>query len=627
MMFRYMAIVWNDRNEADAATAASLLNRIIEVSPDLRVSLACSGMKVLCNAQERVPTNRCRLAGDSGIVLGTLFRTPSLGKEAYNQRLATLQQIDTRLVLDSGGQELIDKYWGRYIAFLNDARRGAKMIIRDPMGGLPCFICKHYGVTVAFSSLEDCLRTGVFRFTLNWRHVAARVALGSWTVRETGLQECMELQPGHCFRISSDKATQTALWSALAVAARGQLDDINVAASSLRAMVQSCTNSWASCYDSLLTDISGGLDSAIVAACLARAPSKPTLTGVKFNDAYTQPGEARRARLVADRMGYELVDIKLQHKPTPIDRLLAADLTVNLELDVGVCEALDAKNKLAHEHGATGLFNGDPGDVLFGATTREFGAIDYVHHHGLDKRALKICLDVALMTDRSWWSVVAEAIKKPKPISTRDLAEATMAYRHLPADRPRQVMKENSELYHPITPVACRVRGMSEFISLFTGGAQYYNYFGTEANNIDADPEPVYILRSQPLVELCLRIPPHIKNAGGRERWVARLAFMNDLPPEITSTLWKDPAPNCTHVRLLRSMGSIREFLNDGMLVKEHMLDRRMLQDALTIGPVRRAADPSEVQDYLMAELWVRRMTRALASDRHSSARPSAASA
>lgn len=623
-MLRYMALIWDEKREADARTVASLLNRILERSPDLRVSFECSGMKVLSNAEERMPTGRCHLSGESGIVLGTLFRVPDLGEAANNKRLTALQQRDSRLIVDSGGQELIDRYWGRYVAFVNDPTRGARMVIRDPMGGLPCFICKLHGVTVAFSCLEDCLGTGMFHFTLNWRHVAARVALGLWDVPDTGLQECLELRPGRRLRVSNGREVQSDLWSPLAVAARGTLDDLDLAAGQLRAMVQSCANSWASCYDNLLVDISGGLDSSIVAACLADAPSKPKVTALKFHDAYTRPGETRRAQLVADCTGYELVDVEIQHQPVPVHRLLAADLTVSLDYDVGVCEVLDAKNRVARECGATGTFNGNPGDVLFGASTKQFGVLDYVHRHGFDKHVLKIALDVALMTDRSWWSVLAEAIRKPLPMSQRDLATAVMAFRKLPGDRARQAVVENSDLYCAPARTADRAPGMSEFLSFFTRGMQYYNHFGT-ASKSDVDPEPVYVLRSQPLVELCLRIPPYIKNAGGRERWVARQAFMNDIPTEITSTFWKDPAPNCSHIRLLQSLASFRELLNDGMLMKENLLDRRQLRDALAVGPVRRAAYPSEVHDYLIAELWVRRMTKAIERNRRPSMWPAVA--
>lgn len=622
-MFRYLALLWHERNEADASTATSLLNRIVDVSPDLRISFECAGMTVLSNAVPgRVATGRCHLSGESGIVLGTLFRAPGLGEEASNARLTSLEQHASRLIVDSGGQELIDNYWGRYVAFINDPTRGAKLVIRDPMGGLPCFICKVGGVSVAFSCLEDCLSTGMFQFTLNWQHVAARVALGGWDMPDTGLQQCRELRPGRRMQLSRGREVQRELWSRSAVAARGTLDDLDLAADQLRAMTQSCTNSWASCYDSALVDISGGLDSSIVAACLARAPSKPRVTALKFHDAYTQPGETRRAQLVADHVGYELVDIDIQHQAIPVARLMAADLSVDLDLDVGVCEVLDARNHLARERGAAATFNGNPGDVLFGASTKEFGVLDYVHRHGFDNRVLKIALDVALMTDRSWWSMVAEGLRKPQPMSERDLAKITMEVRKLPSDRARQAVVEKIDLYCASAVAAGAPPGTSEFLSSFTRGMQYYNHFGTALKGGSAEPEPVYVLRSQPLVELCLRIPPYIKNAGGRERWVARQAFINAIPTQITSTFWKDPAPNCGQITLLQSMATFREFLNDGMLMKQHLLDEGKLREALAVGPVRRSAYPSEVHDYLIAELWVRRMSNALEKTRRSAEWP-----
>lgn len=619
-MFRYVTIIWNERDAAACSMAECIRERLSEVSRDLQTLFECPGIRVLSTLQGQRAADSCQLWNNTGVVLGTLFRTAAVGEGTNGIRLKSLDQHETQLVLDSSGKELVDRYWGRYVAFARDAQRGAKLIVRDPMGGLPCFVCEWHGVTVAFSCVIDCLRTGLFNFTLNWRHVAARVALGALPLRETGLEECMEVHSGSCLRIHGTKAVQTNLWSPTAIdSMQRPLEDINSAASCLKVVTQSCMNSWASCYEDVLLDVSGGLDSAIVAACLAKAPSRPRITAVKFS-AQPLPGETRRARRVASRLGFELVEIEVQYQPIAISRILTADPTVNLDLDVGVPELSDQKVSLAHERGALGIFNGDPGDVLFGASTKEFGARDYVHRHGFDIRALRIALDVALLTNRSWWSVLAEALKKPSPGATWVMPSLIMAHRQLAADHARQLVAQHSDLYTPrAETMDCSPPGTSEFLMPFRRGSTYYNPSRTVLRDIDTHPEPVYVLRSQPLVELCLRIPPYIKNAGGRDRWVARRAFWNDTPAEIASTLWKDPAPGATHGMLLRTMASVRELLSDGILMREKMLDRRKLEAALAPGPVRRTSFASEVHDYLIAELWVRRMTSAL----ETSSRPS----
>ena len=56
----------------------------------------------------------------------------------------------------------------------------------------------------------------------------------------------------------------------------------------------------------------------------------------------------------------------------------------------------------------------------------------------------------------------------------------------------------------------------------------FYDPLGQEG-----DAERISPLFSQPLVELCLRIPTYVLTHGGWDRAVARRAFYDDLPPEI----------------------------------------------------------------------------------------------
>ncbi len=122
-------------------------------------------------------------------------------------------------------------------------------------------------------------------------------------------------------------------------------------------------------------------------------------------------------------------------------------------------------------------------------------------------------------------------------------------------------------------------------------------------------------LLSQPLVELCLRIPTYLLIKSGRDRALARLAFERDLPTEIVRRRAKGRADQ--HVRniLDANLDFVRELLLDGFLVRRGLLDRAALDLYLTRSRSPADFQYSEIlQEHACTEAWLRsRLTRSCA--------------
>jgi asparagine synthase (glutamine-hydrolysing) len=114
-------------------------------------------------------------------------------------------------------------------------------------------------------------------------------------------------------------------------------------------------------------------------------------------------------------------------------------------------------------------------------------------------------------------------------------------------------------------------------------------------------------LVSQPIVELCLRIPTYLHAAGGTDRAVARAAFAADLPPEILARTWKGAADRHLQAMLESHLGLIRETLLDGGLVRAGILDRKRLGEALSARSVGSRTHATELFGYFCTEVWLRR--------------------
>ncbi len=118
--------------------------------------------------------------------------------------------------------------------------------------------------------------------------------------------------------------------------------------------------------------------------------------------------------------------------------------------------------------------------------------------------------------------------------------------------------------------------------------------------------ETISPLLSQPLVELCLRIPSYTHFHEGRDRGLARRAFADAVPTPILARTWKDRVPGFPEEILRVNLPHIREMLLEGILVRERYLDRAALETALTGAALEATASVGEILDHMLVEAWLR---------------------
>jgi asparagine synthase (glutamine-hydrolysing) len=124
-------------------------------------------------------------------------------------------------------------------------------------------------------------------------------------------------------------------------------------------------------------------------------------------------------------------------------------------------------------------------------------------------------------------------------------------------------------------------------------------------------PEYVLPYYSQPVVELCLRIPAYLNIVGGRDRAIARMAFTDDVPPTILSRHWKDHPTGVLEAMVMANLPKARELLLDGVLVQQRLLDRARLEAHLKPDAVSSRMYGGELFDHFACEAWARRWATA----------------
>jgi asparagine synthase (glutamine-hydrolysing) len=172
---------------------------------------------------------------------------------------------------------------------------------------------------------------------------------------------------------------------------------------------------------------------------------------------------------------------------------------------------------------------------------------------------------------------------------------------------PRHVFesaRNDDTLVHPWIRAAEGVsHGLLWQILCLSVPSQFYESFGG-ATAIERTP----VLMSQPLMELCLRIPSYVWISGGRDRSIARRAFADVLPEAVVRRTQKGLADRYNRTMLDENTKFLREILLDGLLVNAGLLDRDALSGFLSEGETTTSYEYNDVlRQHLSTEVWLRR--------------------
>jgi asparagine synthase (glutamine-hydrolysing) len=598
-MYRFAAFSWNSKDLAKAAVAQRLTRILLSTSTDWQRALETPGLIVFHAPQPRGACHAYILKRHAGVVLGRLF-DDNLVEDCVPSD-PTFDDKETDLLIDSRGRRLVEHYWGHYVAFLRTSNGDARFIIRDPTGGLLCFLTNAAGIDVILSDMEDFVRLKLAHFSVDWDHLAAFFLHSRLITSTTGFREVSQLHAGECAAIRDDaettRMTRSFYWSPADVYQADTIEDPDEARAALRGVIRHCVEAWSSCYDSIVHRLSGGLDSSIVAACLANASVHSNVLCFHFFTETPEGDERSYARAAAQRAGYEIVERMVRASEGTLESQLnpARLATPAAQGFLPASELL--KQRLVTERRAGAVFSGQGGDHLFQQGRTKLIAAEYAHRHGIRPQLLTVVKDASRFTNESIWSVFGAVVGYgllgrsfdpymifEAPAILTDEARASIsphAYRHpwvenagrLPASKIQQVF----------FVVDCQT---------------FYLQFCPNA-------EQIHPLISQPIIEHCLRIPTYVLAHRGRARGLVREAFEADVPAKIINRQSKGGTTGYFNRLLIENASFLRTFLLDGVLASEGLLDRHELEKQLSQRELIRGTELQSILNAARAEAWL----------------------
>lgn len=603
-MLHYIAFSWDNQIAERASLAQRLIGRINSILPHWHCSLATEHLHVYHAGENTRSLRAYLLARNNGVVLGKLFNRRS--HTHPNDVDYALDNVDfnwheTIKIKNSKGRHLVDHYWGRYVMLLQEEKGVGVRILRDSTGAMPCMLMNVSGINVIFSHIEDCAAIGIVNNAINWDHVASYLWFPRLVTKDTGLDGVSMIQAGECLAISADRVASTYYWEPREIHDARILEDRRYAMNSVRDTIQDCVSAWASCYTNILHELSGGLDSAVVIACLSRGSTSANVICENFFTPEGEGDERLFAKEAAHHAGVELFETDLYASNQCLENIIDYTKVATPSGTKLVLEDMQPREALIKEHAIEAVFSGQGGDHFFQQRGTPLIAAEYAWRHGLTRGLMDVITDTSRISRQSLWTVMVTVVTsglfhrhadpyRQRVESTPLFTEATQdalqldnirhpwvdAAGHLPASKIEQILDivDSQNFYH----------------------SPYHHHV-----------EQVHPLISQPVIELCLQIPCYVLTYGGVNRALMRDAFRECVPPDIIRRTTKGGTTNFINRVLVRNLPFIREFLLGGILMTEGVLDRNKADTAVTESALVR--DPFllfPMLNAIRAEIWLR---------------------
>jgi asparagine synthase (glutamine-hydrolysing) len=516
-----------------------------------------------------------------GVIWGYIFER-SNGARIASAGHAGLTQGST--------EELLSRFWGGYLAIRTHA--GGVELLRDPSGGVACYHCEVDGCHLFTTQPVLLFEHGLLEPEIDWAIMAQSLAFSDLRPAATALRGVSELLPGVAAQVAGGTCQTRCLWSPWDFASpETEIRDRAAAISALHAAARMTLTAWGGCFARPLLEISGGLDSSIVAAGLALTPPAKCLT---FGPPPGDPDERPYARAVAEHLGLDLIELlpavdaidiarsDAGHLPRPCARAFSQALDRPIQV-------------LARELDVDAFVGGGGGDSVFCHLQSALPVLDRLEREGIGAGVLATALDIANQSRTNVWTVLRTAARRwgrrrsqlPSARPNRFLGRECVATLPWPAGNPW--------LEAPPSLGLGKKRHGWALLAIHN----HLEGYGREALAPHISP-----LMSQPILEVCLAIPSWLWIEGGNNRAIAREAFRDLLPATIIDRRTKGGFDTFAVQLIETNKPAIEAMLLDGALARERLLDSGAIQAFLR----GRFADNEGVAELLAlvdAEAWV----------------------
>lgn len=496
-------------------------------------------------------------------------------------------------------RRMFARLWGRYVGIQFGRGDQPCALLRDPSGARECIAWRHGGLLLITASAADWL---IRRLRPDWRINRARLAQALHDpLASTGpllLDGPVALLPGSLQPLPLETPAAQ-LWRPADIA-RASLDDRSAprdAARRLAAALDETVPALANISAPVAAEVSGGLDSSLVAASLVKAAPGAVRLWLNAVGATPEADERPYVEALAAHLGIAPQSVPHATGPgSPADlEDASSDFRPGLN---GLDRPHDADwARRCEAAGVTGLMTGKGGDsILLQRATAEVFA-DLWRERGWRALRAPDVLELARANEISLWTLITRA---------RRAAQRG----HPPPRRDHPVL---SPLEAPFTPHPW-IEGLDAFgpakALQIAGVADSVSRHGSSILTRVVDVR--HPLCAQPVIETCLSMPAAVLTTGGRDRGLARLAFRDRLPPLILERRSKGDMTSIYGRKVQNNLDLLRPWLLEGRLAALGLLDADAVDRELSREALLWRGRYSTLSVAAAYEAWVRVWERRL---------------
>jgi asparagine synthase (glutamine-hydrolysing) len=409
--------------------------------------------------------------------------------------------------------------------------------------------------------------------------IRAQAARGDYLTRETALAEVTSLEAGERLSCNDDSIDRAFFWNPCRISQSQAIPQFDAASGALRDETLRAIASWASRYRTVALQLSGGLDSSIVLAGLKAAPTAPRIYAVNWYSTECTADERSFAQTMATLARVPFVTIE-RDSDGALPMFLRCSRTARPVLNFTAPGHALAIGAVARTYACDAVFDGELGDNVFGTPYTAEPMVDFFARYGLRPQILTIARDLARVRRISLWRALSDGVALHRSAGWRssrlaltriiDASEQSLTS-FVTRDALEEYRREEERFIHPwfqeefaATPTAIPLI----YALIVTTSTSYHAPF-----DVPEDPPYIRPLISLPLVEVALRIPGALSIRGGWNRAVARAAFSNELSKKVLLRTTKMNFDSWVRLAIHKNTQWLRDFLLDGILARERILD------------------------------------------------------
>lgn len=582
-MIDFLGLRWDREDEAACLTAAHLVRIAMGHGGDGRVwtaHLDRPGLWLASASRRKLP-GQLVLADGMCAIFGLRFTRTG--------RVFDDREICDRILARDGFRALCvwltRERWGAYVAISHDPADPARVALyRDPIGAIDCATWRSNGVRVVTSCPGRWLAAAPPVFAgIDWRHLAALLAFPG-LVRNGSPLTGVDVAPAGMLTTLPASTPAERLWTPGDWCPPRRRTD--AAPDVMQTVVADAISAWSSIFPNAVAEVSGGLDSAIVAAVARPAAA------FHFSTTHRSGDERRDARGVASRLGLNLIEAIVA--PDPLDAETLAAIPLGFRPGLGSTSLFHDRQLSQHlkASGATALFTGQGGDAVFFQPATPLVACDPAGSGAAGGMA-------GLLEIASWTRMPLTTIVRHRLFARWIAGQAAVAgngvdYLAVAADQHALGPLWHGQLDGLAPAKRIHLIAISNMQSAFGS-----SWCGEVA-------DVVHPLMSQPVIEHVLGLSARTLVQGRRDRALVRLAFADQLPASLVHRRGKGSLTAHFGLMLTRSLPVLRDHLLDGALAAAGLIDRRRLEAVLDTDHLTRFDPYAQLFATLLVERWAR---------------------